>query len=120
MPDAKKKTMGKYYCPTCISKEPETTRQVLHCGFMPREKWGGNFRLPVLGPTPYTADICPGYVARLPAVVEGREAYDAMETNTLHVYDPLSLVVVHRAAMLMKRSMGIRQQEQTEPGPGAR
>lgn len=122
MPNAKKKSMGKFDCPSCVTSKPgetEPMRRVMRCGFLPREQWAGKWKLPVLGPDRYNLDVCPGWVVRQPAVIEGREAYEAMEANTLHIYDPYNLVVVHKAAMVAKRAFGLHTQEQLDK-PGGR
>ncbi len=121
MPNRKKKTMGAFNCQTCMGPKPaatEATRRVLHCGFMPREQWAGKFKLPQLGPEKYTLDVCPGWLVRQPDVVEGREAYEALEAGTLHLFDPHNTYAVYQAAMHAKNAFGLHQIEQLEQPPG--
>ncbi len=68
----------------------------MHCGYLPRKSWpaGENDLPPSLGPFPYAADVCPGWLVRQPEVAEGARAWQARESHALPVFDPLGLNVV--------------------------
>lgn len=113
MPDAEAGSVGKYHCQSCIRKTALRVREAMWCGFLPREQWApARQRLPVLlGPERYTADVCPGWLVRQPAVAEGVEAYDALEAGILERWDPRGLRVVTMAAMRARRSFKIWEAE---------
>lgn len=97
-PDAR--TPPRWDCPSCMGSgdgsRSEGVRAFMHCGYMDRTTWpaGDNDLPPSLGPFPYTADVCPGWLVRQPEVGEGARAYRAREKNALHIFDPLGLNVI--------------------------
>lgn len=124
MPNRRKKTLGAFNCQTCMTAKPqatEVTRRVMHCGYLPRDSWGpAPIKPKSLGPEPYNLDECPGSIVRQPGVREGREAYEALKANVLHLYDPHGTHTVFEAAMVAQHAFDLFTAEELEPRPGAR
>lgn len=104
---------GALNCSTCLKSSGPAQRAALHCGFMKEAEWApGRDAMPkMFGPTPYTADVCPGWLARHQAVIDGADAFAALESRALHLLDPNETRVVFQAAMVMKRSLNLYQEE---------
>jgi hypothetical protein len=107
-------------CATCYPKSGPALRALLHCGFMPRSEWSASREHlpPSFGGEPYTLDVCPGWLVRQPAVVEGAEAAAALEAGVLDRFDPLGLRVVYQAAMAGRRGANLYQIARTKPKGG--
>lgn len=85
----------------------------MHCGFLPRSRWApGRKGLPrALGPDPYTAEVCPGWLVRQPAVVEAAKLWEANEAGMLERMNPDNLHVVNEAVIRLRRAFGLYQVE---------
>lgn len=116
MPEPERRSPGRFHCPTCEKGTPAAVRAGMHCGFMPREKWApGRAALPpAFGGQPYEADVCPGWLVRQPAVIDGATAYTALEAGTLERFDPDNLRVVNQAALVAQRAFNLYQIERQE------
>lgn len=92
----------------------------MHCGFMPREQWRTPSIVPkAFGGIPFESDICPGWLVRQPAVVEGAKAYAQLEAGIL---DPSRSRITTEAALLMRRAVNVHalekmRQPQRAKGP---
>jgi hypothetical protein len=86
----------------------------MHCGFMDRSEWEPGMKgVPPLGPGPH-ADVCPGWLVRLPMVEDGARAYAARRDGILHLYDPDGLAIVYELAEIAARSFAIYENERLE------
>ena len=101
--DPERGSQGAFHCETCQATVPEETRADMHCGFIDERRWPMPGSVPKhFGGEAYTVDVCPGWLVRQPAVVEGVEAYAAMEAGVLGRYDPIGVRAVDQAALAAK------------------
>jgi hypothetical protein len=81
----------------------------MRCGWMPAERRGAGGLPKTIGNTsdPNTVDICPGWLVRQPAVLDGATAYAALEAGKLERFDPENLRVVNQAALIVQRGFNL-------------
>lgn len=81
----------------------------MHCGFMPRDSWiDVEGALPkTIGPDEYTCDMCPGWLMRQPAVIDGVSAWKAREKNSLPMWDPENSQLVWECVEIFDRAMSL-------------
>lgn len=99
---------GAYDCKVCEATKTPAIRALMHCGWIPREKWPpGRGQLPkAFGPGLYDLDICPGAIVRSDAVASAAEAFEALEAfHTLEHFDPYHRRTVFQAANLARRAV---------------
>lgn len=85
----------------------------MHCGYLPRSSWPpGKLRV-ICGPEPYTADVCPGWLVRQPAVGEANAALAAKEAGV--TFNPLDLRPINQAVVALKRAVTMREAELLRP-----
>lgn len=114
LPDPERGSInGAFHCPTCLDTAGEATREGMHCGWIPKERWDPSREgVPSrIGSDTYDVDVCPGWLVRQPEVIEGAEAYSAMESGILDRYDPFNTHVVNQKAMIAKRSFNLFEVE---------
>ena len=80
----------------------------MHCGWMDRERWAD----PMIGvPRDYESDICPGWLVRQPAVIDGARAWRARDQKALEIFDPEGLAVVWEMTEIADTAISLYQQE---------
>lgn len=76
----------------------------MHCGWMPRSTWPAT----VVG-VPFNktegCTVCPGWLTRQPAVLDGAEAYSARQAGALIQYDPDGLNNVWEASSVLEQAV---------------
>lgn len=74
-------------------------RRVFHCGWLAEDEWLP-CELPArIGPGPYTAEVCPGYLVAQPQIGEAARAAAALKAGALRDYYPRASAVLLDAAM---------------------
>lgn len=76
---------------------------------MPREDWPEKMDgVPErIGPDAYDVDVCPGWLVRQNGVIDGAQAYSALEAGALDRFDPLGLNIVWELATIAQRSFNL-------------
>jgi hypothetical protein len=115
-PDPERKSSGKFNCGDCWGKTARAVIEHMHCGYLPRERWTAwtpeRRGLPkVIGADPYEVDVCPGFLVRQQAVIDGASAYSALEAGNLARFDPENLRIVNQAALCAQRAFNLYQLE---------
>lgn len=105
---------GLFHCGSCMETVPEAQRRSMHCGWLPRERWSADRSglPPAFGPDAYEVDVCPGWLVRQPAVMDGAQAYAALDAGALDLFDPLGLNIVWEMAIEAKRSFNLYRDAQ--------
>jgi hypothetical protein len=95
-PDSKT-GVAPFDCRTCPDDGDANTRRCQHCGHLDPSRWAPG-PAPVLAEgldlnldehgQPVTSWVCPGYLARLPAVIEGGHATMAFRSGELSTFYP--------------------------------
>lgn len=66
----------------------------MHCGYLPREEWPDRMDGVPRMPDGEFVDVCPGWLVRQPAVIDGSRLWKAFDKSALAIADPEGLSVV--------------------------
>lgn len=88
------------------------TRESWHCGYLPEESWRPCELPPQLGADGdpvklHEIGVCPGYLVRLPAVVECAQAGAALEKGELSTFFPGQQAALLEGAMLSVQAFNL-------------
>lgn len=83
----------------------------MHCGWMPSTEW----REPRLGvPQDFDVDVCPGWLVKQPAVIDGARAWRARDQKALEYFDPERLAVTWEMTEIADAAIALYQSEKTK------
>lgn len=99
-----KQPRGILDCERCLPSMPESQRAKLRCGWISRDKLPADTAGVPFNKTE-GCTVCPGWLVKQPAVIDGAEAFAARRAGALEQFDPEGLNVIWEATSILEAAV---------------